>query len=341
MEDLGVEVLITGAGDSPLYFTAANPEASHLEQFLDHWKPDAVIWLGGEKLDPASVVAVQSRGIANFIVEASGTDLNQTMAKWYPGMPRALMANVTYALCSDAQAQKRLIKAKIPANNVEITGTIDDDPEVLDFDEDQFADINQAIGTRQSWLAAPVRLAEVSLLIEAHKHACRRAHRLLLIIIPALAEDAATIADGFREHGFETLLSKHGSEITETTRVLVHDGDASNLGLWYRISPITYAAGTLIGGNPQDPFDIATLGSSIIHGPIVGAFSHRYSRLDQAGGCLVINGPSDLGTAVETLLSPDRTATIAMAAWDVTSGGAIATTRVAALIKDELERKGY
>lgn len=341
MEDLGVEVLITGAGDSALYFTAPNPESSHIDAFLDHWKPDAVIWLGAENLDPASIFAVHKGGIANFLVEATGADLNRSFAKWYPGMPRALMADLTHALCSDAAAQKRLTKSRVPAEKVEVTGTIDNDPEVLDFDEDQFAAINQAIGTRQCWLAAPVRLAEATLLAEAHKHACRRAHRLLLIVVPALAEDAASIADGFRAHGFETLLSQNGTEITETTRVLVLNTGGADLGLWYRISPITYAAGTLIGGNPQNPFDIATLGSSIIHGPIVGSFSHRYARLDQAGGCLVINATSELGTAVETLLSPDRTASIAMAAWDVTSGGAIATTRVASLIKDVLEQKGY
>ena len=341
MEDLGVEMLITGAGDSALYFTAQNPNATQIEAFLDHWKPDAVLWLGGENLDPAAIVATHAREIPNILVEASGPDLTQSFSGWFPGMPRAVMQRLSQVLCTDAAAQKKLLKTKLEEAKVEITGTIDEDPEVLDFDEDQFAAVNQAIGTRQCWLAAPVRLAEANILVEAHKHACRRAHRLLLIVVPALEEDASAIADGFRAHGFETLLSADGTEISETTRVLVLDTDGDDLGLWYRISPITYAAGTLIGGNSQDPFDIATLGSSIIHGPIVGAHALRYARLDQAGGCLVINNAGELGAAVETLLSPDRTATIAMAAWDVTSGGAIATSRVASLIRDVLERKGY
>lgn len=341
IEDLGVEMLITGAGDSALYFTAPSPEPQEIDAFLAHWQPDAAIWLGAENLNPASLVAAKDHALPNFLVEASSSDLNATISKWFPGMPRAVLSSLSHALCIDEDAQKRLRRASLSAEQIEVTGTIDEDPQVLDYDEDQFEQVNTAIGTRQSWLAAPVRLNEIHLLAAAHKHACRRAHRLLLIVVPAHQEDTAQIADGFREQGFETAVSETGKDITETTRVLVVNNADPKLGLWYRISPITYAAGTLIGGNPQDPFDIATLGSSLIHGPILGTYTHRYARLDQAGGCLSINAAADLGPAVETLLSPDRTATLAMAAWDVTSGGAISTTRVAALIKDALERKGY
>ena len=54
--------------------------------------------------------------------------------------------------------------------------------------------------------------------------------------------------------------------------------------------------------------------------------------------CRGVRGPADLGFAVEALLSPDRAALLARAAWGVATAGAEATNRAIDLIHTALER---
>lgn len=341
MEDLAVEFLITGAEHSSQFYNAKTPVRSDLPVFLDHWAPDAVIWLGAENLNPASVVAAKNRDIPSLLLEVSSFDLVHAQNNWFPGMSRAVFGQIDHILCADTDAQNRILRAGYPASRIDTLGALDEDADVLPYDEAQFNQVINAIGTRQTWLAAHIQIGEAMLLASAHKHACRRAHRLLLIVVPDSNANATELADAFLSQGFETLLSHHGTEVNETTRVLIVRDGADNLGLWHRVSPITYAGGTIIGGVPSDPFGPAALGSSVIHGPIFGTYGQRYASLDNAGGSLVVRSAADLGPAVETLLSPDRNASVAMAAWGVTSGSADTTNLIAGLLRDILERKGY
>jgi 3-deoxy-D-manno-octulosonic-acid transferase len=109
------------------------------------------------------------------------------------------------------------------------------------------------------------------------------------------------------------------------------------LGLWYRISPISFVGGSLqpIGGH--NPFEPAALGSAILHGPYVTNFVDIYQRLTEAKAARLVSGPDTLSEAVHELLSPDRAAAMAGAAWEVVSAGAEVTDRALAMILDRLD----
>jgi len=106
------------------------------------------------------------------------------------------------------------------------------------------------------------------------------------------------------------------------------------------MSPITYLGGTLTGGPCRNPYEAATLGSAVLHGPDIAPYQGQVRRLGEANACVSLKSPDDLGDQVERLLAPDKTALIVHAAWEVTSRGAEVTARVAEAILAQLDEIG-
>jgi 3-deoxy-D-manno-octulosonic-acid transferase len=108
-------------------------------------------------------------------------------------------------------------------------------------------------------------------------------------------------------------------------QVYITDAD-TELGLWYRLAPITYLAGSLSKkGAVRDPMEPAALGSAIIHGPKAGRYGAAMGRLAASQATNLVGSSSDLAEALGELLAPDRAAKLAQAAWIVASDGAEAT----------------
>jgi 3-deoxy-D-manno-octulosonic-acid transferase len=206
----------------------------------------------------------------------------------------------------------------------------------LPCNETERSELAKAIGTRPVWLAAAAQADEWDDLCIAQKIASRTAHRLLSIIVPANPDDAATMADQMCALGFQTALRSEQYDPSDVTQIYIVDTD-EELGLWYRIAPITYMGGTVYGGPCRDPFEATALGSAVVYGPHVVPFQRRATRLNEAGASRLIRTGAELGPAIESLLSVDKTAELAHNAWDVTSRGANVTNRIAAFIQLRLE----
>ncbi|MFM7443197.1 MAG: 3-deoxy-D-manno-octulosonic acid transferase, partial [Tabrizicola sp.] len=87
--------------------------------------------------------------------------------------------------------------------------------------------------------------------------------------------------------------------------------------------------GTLSGKGPtRNPMEAAVLGSSIMHGPKTGQSGPVFGRLGAARATRAVASATDLGDALGDLLSPDRAARLAQAAWTVASDGAEVTDTV-------------
>lgn len=306
-----------------------------IRAFTTHWQPMLAMWLRGD-LDAVLLAGMAAARIPSILVDANGKGLDQVPGGWVPGAIRSLLSQFETVLAVDAAAAKTLISAGAPQSRVTVTGTMEDCGRVLPCDETDRRDLSAAIGTRPIWLAAAAQLNDLAALAMAHQVASRRAHRLLLVVLPAQPDAAAGIADNLRGFGFHVALRSQTPVLEEPIQVLVIDTD-DDLGLWYRIAPVTYMGGTLFGGGCRDLFEPASLGSAVLHGPHVTPFERHAGRLTAADASRLVASDIQLGAAVEALLAPDKTARMAHAAWDVTSGGADVTNRIVTLIRQRLE----
>lgn len=311
----------------------------NIRGFIAHWRPAIVIWMRRD-LDPIILNEVLESRLLSIFVDASAEGLEMTAGSWVPGAMRTLLSQFDAVLALDQIAAERLIRAGARESMVRVTGAMEDCAPPLPCSEDERQQLAAAIGTRPVWLAAAADVDECYDLCAAHVAASRRAHRLLLIVTPRNTYDAAEIAETMRDAGLQVALRSDEYDPHETTQVYVIDTE-EELGLFYRISPITYLGGTLYGAPCRDPFEPATLGSAVLYGPRVAPFERHATRLNAAGASSLIRSSADLGAAVETLLAADKAAEQAHAAWDVTSRGADVTHTVAELIQRRLAGLGY
>lgn len=283
-------------------------------KFLDTHAPDALVWIGGA-LRPTLLKAVEKSALPATLVNA---DLGVLLGRGVSWLPRAMRNSVAMfdrILTRDGSTAAKLTRAGVPDDRIVISGPIEDEADPPDHDKYEFTVMSEALGTRPLWLAAQVARSEVSHLATAQRAASRKGHRLMLLLSPADPVDGPEIATELAEHGLQTGLRSNGDDPTEEMQAYVVD-TAGELGMWYRLAPITYAGGSLIGASVVDPFDATALGSVVVHGVGVQPFDRHYERLTTAGACRQVRSAGELGIALGVLIAPERAARMALAGWE-------------------------
>jgi 3-deoxy-D-manno-octulosonic-acid transferase len=306
--------------------------------FLDHWTPDMCLWAGGH-LRHALINKAADRGIPLFLIDADETGFATSRWRWMTDLTRGTLRRFGKVLASTANSANRLLKLGFPAQDITITGPLIEGTAALPCNEAARDLMARVLDGRPVWLAAMVQPAEVPLVVAAHRVALRSAHRRLLIIVPDTINDGEDITQTLRGEGWRVAQWSRGEHPDESSQILVAD-TRGEMGLWYRLAPVTFMASSLEAGHGgQDPFEPAGLGSAILHGPHVSRHKSTYARLANAGAARLVRDADSLAAAVTLLTAPDQAASMAHAAWEVTTSGAEVTDRVMELIQDTLDRR--
>ncbi len=310
-----------------------------VQDFLDHWRPDLAIFCGGE-MRPALIHEATLRGLPLLLVEGRAPHLMPGREGWYPGLIKTALADFRQMFLVDDAADRAFRRAGADPARLVIAGRMEEASSALPHVESDRAALTRLLATRPVWLAADVAEGEEAAIIAAHRETLKLAHRLLLILVPQDPDRAEGLAERM-EHaeGWRVANRRHDEDPETETEVYVVEGGAE-YGLWYRLAPVTFLGGSLDGtGCARNPMEAAAMGSAILYGPRSGAFGAAYGRLGAARAARMVGSASDLGVALGDLLSPDRAARQAQAAWTIASDGAETTERVMALIRDILDGK--
>ena len=341
-EEDGVNVLLTSTGTpsgtaSVIHQPPPADTAAEVRAFLDHWRPEIGVWADGE-IRPAMMHEAIQRRLPLMMVAARTPYLLPERDGWYPGLMRGLLPAFRNVMALDEPSARAFRKAGAPPSQVEIAGKLEEASAALPCLEAEREALAKLLATRPVWLAAALPEMEETSIIAAHRAALRMAHRLLLIIVPQDPGRADALARRLEEEeGWIVARRSADQEPDPETEVYIADS-ASEYGLWYRLSPITFMGGSLLGaGCARDPLEPAALGSAILYGPRPGAFGVTFGRLGAARAARAVGSGADLGDAIGDLLSPDKTARLAQAAWAVASDGAEVTERVMSLIRRTMD----
>lgn len=304
-------------------------------RFLDHWRPDVAVWTESE-LWPALICETHDRGIPMLLLNARMSKASHDRWRFLPGMARSLLARFDRALVQDDLTEIYLRRLGMSPQRMEVTGTLKESAAALPVKASELETMRVEIGGRPVWVAASTHRGEEEKVLEAHKIALKTNPRLLLILTPRHPERGDEIAALLEAGGWAFTRRSIGEGPEAEAPVYLAD-TMGELGLWYRLAPVSFVGGswTPIGGH--NPFEPAALGSAILHGPYVTNFIDIYQRLTEARAARLVSSPQSLAEAVDDLLSPDRAATMAHAAWEVVSAGADVTERAKAVLLDTLD----
>jgi 3-deoxy-D-manno-octulosonic-acid transferase len=326
----------------PTYvLTAPIPEDNRAQSqaFLAHWQPDLCIWHTGH-LRPTLITALSRRDVPMILVDAVDHAFEEPRFRWSKRADKSALGGFQAVFARTANAARKLTRLGVDPEILEVTGPLQEAGPALMCNEDERQDMAESLAGRPIWTAAYVQDKEIPLIIEAHRIAMRAAHRLMLILVPADPAQGPSIADRLRDEGFRIADWALGDFPQDTTQILLADS-LDDMGLWYRLAPISFLGSSLISGRGGcDPFEPATLGSAILYGPNVSRHMGAYARLSRVGAARVVRDAATLGAMVTRLGAPDQAAAMAQSAWDVATSGAEVTDRVLDLVQDMLDMRG-
>lgn len=344
-EEDGLAVLLTGpqgagdgAGDGGAVHSPPPDTPAEARDFLAFWLPDLALFAGGE-VRPALLAEAAARKLPCLMVEARAPHLMAGRDGWYPGLMRRALASLAGVHLADAGAGRAFRKAGLDPQRMQATGRLEQPALSLPYLEAERAALAGLLAGRPVWLAMAVPQAEESAVIAAHRHALALSHRLLLILVPQDPARAEALARRMEaDDGWHVARRSAEQEPDPQVEVFIPD-QPGEAGLWYRLAPVTYLGGSLAGtGCIADPMEPASTGSAILFGPRTGAHAGAYARLGSALAARMVASAPDLALALADLLSPDRAARQAHAAWEVVSDGAEVTQALLTDVRRLLDR---
>ncbi|SDX47151.1 3-deoxy-D-manno-octulosonic-acid transferase [Ruegeria halocynthiae] len=306
--------------------------------FLDHWRPDMGLWFGGG-LMPNIITRAQERDILLILLEAA-VDVNTARGgRWLPDITRYTLDCFKAIIAPDNETARQIRRLGVNSAKISVTPPLHISPNPSPWPEDELIETNHTLAGRPVWLAAWVQDKEFISVLSAHRQALRMLPRLALILHVADMSEAAPLYKRLEAMDLRCANWDDGHPIEDTTQVILSAG-AEDLGLWHRVSAVTFMGSSLerdAGGH--DPLTAVALGSAVIHGPHVSKYRSLYDRLDQAKAALTIKSATELGDGVVELLAPDRTADMALAGWQIVTEGAPQADQLIEMVQDTLDQR--
>lgn len=299
--------------------------------------PAALLLLGSE-LPPALIATASRRDTPVILAEARLAPQDAGWTLRALGR-RELLCQMRAVLVTDPASQAIALRMGADRRRVTMTGPVAEIRDPLPCSEAERSIIAQLLRGRHAWLAAAVPPDEEQAVLAAHHAALAQSHRALLFLAPRHPDRIDPLAQQIEASGLTVARRPLDEDPTDEVHVMLTDGP-TEMGLWYRLAPVTYLGGTLSGDDAaaRHPFEPAALGSAIVHGPRTERFATEWRQLGGAGAARQVASPEELATAIAELSQPDLIATLASNAWTVSTGGADVTMRICAPVLDAIAR---
>lgn len=292
-------------------------------------RPVMVIW-AGNKLRPALLDALAECGAHLVLINADKSGFSTTVPRWLPDPTPAVLALFDTIHATNAEAARHLRRIGVRPDHMQISGPLSHTTMPLDCNETQREEMAASLAGRPVWLAAHIHPDEAVSVLRAHRKAGRLAHRLLLIAVPDDATGYSALLSAAADLQLRVCHWDDGEMPDANTQVILTE-TPDELGLWYRLAPLTFIGNSLVAGaGGKTPFEAASLGAAILYGPNVGQWLGAYSRLVEAGAARIVRDADSLAAGVSHLISPDQSAAMAHAGWDVVSESAELADRLIA-----------
>lgn len=298
-----------------------------VNRFLDHWRPDVVLWTESE-IWPNLLAAVRSRGIPAALVNARMSERSFARWRYASGLITPLLSTFQVTLAQSEGDAERL--RKLGARAVASVGNLKFSAEPPPARPDQLAALREACAGRPLWLHASTHPGEDEVAAAVHEALAARLPGLLTIVAPRHAHRGADIAALMQGRGLA--VSRRGEGALPAAGDAVHVADTmGELGLFYRLAPVVCMGGSFVPHGGQNPVEPAQLGCAVLYGPHMWNFDEITRQLEGAGGALPLADAAALAEAVGRLLADDE------ARGRIVAGAASVTDRNRRIVDRALE----
>lgn len=310
IEQTGTHVLLTTGTVTSAQLAAKNigPRTLHqyvpldiapfMSRFLRFWRPQLAIFVESE-LWPATFHALAHRNIPHVLVNARMSERSFFRWRRASGIIGAMLSRVTLCLAQTVEDAERY--RVLGAPRVRVTGNLKFDTPPPGYDSDVFNAMKQAIGHRRLWLASSTHPGEEAIVLRVHKALRHHLPDLITMIAPRHPDRGQEIAQLAQSEGLKAVQRGAGFLPETDTEIYIAD-TIGEMGMHYRLSPVSFIGGSLVPHGGQNPIEAAKLGSAIVHGPDTHNFPEIYSALNALDATWQVDSADSLAQAVGRLL---------------------------------------
>lgn len=303
-----------------------------VRRFLDHWRPDAALWVESE-FWPNLMLESASRRLPMALV--NGRLSQRSLRQWQqaPGIIARLLN--CFCLClaqSDGDAQRLRL---LGAPNVVALGNLKMASHPLPAAAETLAAMTPLFAERPCWLAASTHAGEELAAWRVHQQVARllppeqssqRTAPLLTVIVPRHPQRGDAVAASLRAAGAVVSQRSRHEPLTAATTVYLAD-TLGELGVWYRLCPVSFVGKSLpvqVGeppnqrpghsGGGQNPLEPARLASATLFGPQMENFPEVIEQMLARHAAVQITDEASLAqTLAHWLTHPDERHAVAVA----------------------------
>ena len=277
-------------------------------RFLDHWRPDAAVFVESE-LWPNALNACRARAIPTMLVNARMSERSARGWGWVPGLSRHILGSFTAIRARSDGDASRL--RRLGATNVTVAGDLKLAAPALGAVFAEVARLRSVIGERPVWLAASTHPGEEAIAEQIHHALATELPGLLTIIAPRHAGRGGALCPA----------APHRALGQDPAGGLWIADTMGEMGLLYRLAPVVFVGRSLVGTGGQNPWEPARLGCATAVGPHTANFDEAVSALSAVGALTVVADAAALQGWVRVMLTdPARRAAASIAGQRAATG---------------------
>ena len=296
----------------------------YVTRFLDHWHPDLALWVESE-LWPNMLAALAAQKVPTVLL--NGRMSEKSYRRWRIIQSGAKKMMETFSLGLAQTGAERARFEALGLKNVHAIGNLKYAADPLPCDEAALAAIKAQTGARPLWLMASTHAGEEAIALACHHKLARTFPDLLTLIAPRHPARGAEIAALAEKSGLPCARRSLGQPLTPQTAIYLAD-TLGELGLFYRLSPLTCLAGSFTWGG-HNPVEPAQLGCTILVGPRMDNFAVMADDMLGAGAALQVTDETELEeTLLRLLKTPQDGEALGVKArnWAAAKGGVLDET---------------
>lgn len=272
-----------------------------VKSFLDHWRPDFVLWIESE-IWPNILQEVKSRKIPAFLINARLSKKSLRSWSYVKPFARSILSAFEKILCQTPQDLSHY--QALGLTNCHLSENIKYSAKPLGFDKRDFETLSKAVYSRPVWLMASTHAGEEEIACHVHEILKIRFPDILTILIPRHPQRREEILKTCAAYTLGMTLRTEEKKLPHAQTDIYIADTFGELGLFYRLVPLAFIGRSLSddGGGGHNPIEAAQLGCGILHGANIQNLQEIYDEMDAAGAAIRIADEGALAGAVSYLM---------------------------------------
>ncbi|WP_455480972.1 lipid IV(A) 3-deoxy-D-manno-octulosonic acid transferase [Bartonella sp. B12(2025)] len=269
-----------------------------VRRFIGHWKPDLVLVCESE-IWPLRIKELAKMRIPQILVNAHMSERSFKAWQKRRALAKHIFKHIDMAI---GQNEKDVAYYHaLGVKSVAFSGNLKADVFLIE-DQALFARYRNAIGNRPVWAAVSTHEGEEQIAFEVHKILKNYLPDLLTIIVPRHPERSESLIKRYDNKSLH-FIRRSSNAIPDMNTDILWGDTIGEMGLFLRLSKVTFIGKSLCGNGGHNPLELALLGSAILTGPHVSNFQEMFEQFLTHDAAYIVQDTKQLAIQVYKLLT--------------------------------------